>query len=175
MLLVPLAVAVFVAGFSYLNTPQEAVGYSRIIGTDNILGTGTSTPKTYNFGAAAATTSPSIVRITEATDIYDIDLYPESASSSAHVNVQIGKSSLPRCSNASANVLWVDANTQIAASAASLTLQTGTTTWYWKPVASSPMGARIQLTNLNTDCLKFYVGGQSVNLYIQGTRKALSF
>ncbi|KKR45473.1 MAG: hypothetical protein UT82_C0028G0005 [Parcubacteria group bacterium GW2011_GWB1_40_14] len=164
------ALAVFsIAVFVVSQQPQGASGFSVVKRVD-ILGTGTSTAGTYNFGAAATTSV--LFTPTESTDTLDFDIYSESASSSAHLGIQILQSSLAKCNATGGNNQnWVDSKQIITATAHINTLTQATTTYQWIP-STRLTGGHIQLTNVNAQCMKIYVGGASVNVYIQAVLKS---
>ena len=157
-----------------LTQPAQEVKSESVGRKVDVLGTGTSTSGTYNFVATAATTSV-LLLLGDDADIIDFDIYPESASSTAHVGIQVLKSNLDNCSQ-TGGVLqdWADMN-QTSATAHIVTLTQATTTYAWIPSATSERGASFQLTNFNSNCAKVFVGGEDVNVYIQATIKSLSF
>lgn len=148
--------------------PKDAEA-GTITRTVDILGTGTSSVGTYNFGAAATTTV--LVVLGSQVDTVDFDIYPQMASSTAHVGIQVAKSSLSRCGASGASSDYVDAITTTTVSGSKTTITSGTSTVQWVPSG----GTKYQLTNVNAYCLKVDIGGQDVNLYIQANLKSLSF
>ena len=136
----------------------------------NVLGTSTSTPQNFN---AHATSSATIV-VGGQTDIVDLYFYPEFASSTAHVSFQVFASSHDRCgvSTAAGQGSYHDYLSTNTVSGNVTTINTATSTVSW----NTPVQGKIyRLTNVNADCLKVFVGGTSVNLYVQAVLKTLSF
>jgi|SRR3990167_2289057 len=167
-------VAVIAGMFFVLNKPAPTALGESVIRKVDILGTGTSTAGSYNFVATAATTTVTFLP-GGATDIIDLDIYPESASSTAHVGIQVLKSNLARCQTSGGNLQdWVDAIATNAVSAHITTIAQATSTVAWAPTTRQA-GTHYRLTNFNSNCAKLFIGGQSVNLYIQATLKSLSF
>lgn len=157
-----------------LNKVPEKARAGAIVRTVNVLGTGTSTSGTYNFGAVATTTS-SVIVIGDEADTVDFEIYPESASSTAHVNIAVLKTTLDRCGTTGADLQdYVDAISRSATTANLTTISAGTSTIGWAPIVNSETGKTFQITNMNAYCMKVFVGGQAVNVYIRGVLKTLN-
>lgn len=168
--------ALVIGGYLFVLSQQEVkdAKAGTLIRSANVIGTGTSTSGTYNFNSTAATTSAVIVLGGE-TDIVDLMIYPESASSTAHLTLQVLTTSLSRCASAVTNDReWTDALLTNTPTAAVTTIANSTSTISWVPTATA-FAKRVQLTNVNANCMKVYVGGKSVNTYIQANLKTLSF
>lgn len=155
--------------------PAKDARAGTIIRTVNVIGTATTTAGTTNFPLAPATTTSSDILLGGNVDIVDLDIYPESASSTSHFNMQILKSSNPRCAQTGGNEDWVDAISSNSVATNITTLATGTSTVIVTNATGLGGGKKYQLTNVNAHCLRVVVGAQSVNLYIQGILKTLSF
>lgn len=151
--------------------PKDA-NAGTIIRTVDILGTGTTTAGTYNFGATAATTTSSAIVLGSNVDIVDFDIHTESASTTAHVGLQILESSLPECALAGPADDYVDAIALNTTSGKVTTITTGTSTILWSAVGGS---THYQLKDVNAHCMKVVVGGKDVNLYIRANLKTNSF
>lgn len=162
--------------FLLLNKPADEAKAGTITKIVDFLGTGTSTAGTVNFNTTAATNTPSVVILGDNTDTVDLEFYPESASSTAHVSVQVLTSSLNRCATSGANNQdWVDALSFTTTASGVSTVTSATSTVSWIPVTSSDKGMKYQITNVNAYCMKIYVGAKSVNLYGRAILKSLSF
>src|SRR3990167_5398569 len=126
-------VAVIAGMFFVLNKPAPTALGESVIRKVDILGTGTSTAGSYNFVATAATTTVTFLP-GGATDIIDLDIYPESASSTAHVGIQVLKSNLARCQTSGGNFkVGVAATPKTAVPPHITTLAKATSTVAWAP------------------------------------------
>ena len=173
--------ALVIGGYLFLlsrETPQEAKAGTLIRSAD-VLGTGTSTTATYKFTATQSTTTSNVIVAGNGIDIVDLMIYPIYASSTAHLSFEILTSSVPRCAQVTGtNVGWVDALSPVTNPTAPLTntiITTGSSTVGFAPRTNVAEGKRFQITNFNANCMKLFVGGKDVNVYIQANLKTLSF
>ncbi len=158
--------------------PTEDAKAGQIVRIANVFGTATSSLQ--HFGTTQSTTTPVILSLNDGIDIIDFDIYTNSASTTNNINIQVLKSSLPRCAQTSGNNQgWVDAISTNAVSGDLTTITAATSTIaYQVPSALGGQGVagkKYQLTNVNARCLKVYMGGTGVGVYMQAIMKTLSF
>ena|SRR3990167_7694429 len=158
--------------------PTEDAKAGTITTIKNMLGTGTSTAGTYNFGAVSTTTS-NIVNVGPQTDTITIVVMPESASSTNYINLELLGSVDSRCmvDAATGEVGWFDLKSANSTSnnAISVTYATGTVSFIW-PAGTGPDQAKTYtLTDTNVYCVKALVGGLNVNTHIRAILKTNSF
>lgn len=158
-----------------IEKPAQNANAGTIIATRDVLGTGTTTSATYKFTSSQSTTTSNIIVTGQNTDIVDLMIYPIYASSTAHVSFEVLSSSVPHCTTGATNSGWVDALSNAATVSAGNTAVITTASSTVGFVPKGQTGKRFQITNFNANCMKLYVGGVNVNLYIQANLKSMSF
>lgn len=146
--------------------PKDAEA-GTIIRTANLFGTGTTSPQ--NVPSAAAGTTTATFVIGGGVDIIDLFLYPENASTTAHIGFQVLVSSDTACATTGASEgSYVDALTAVSSNV----ITQATTTVQWVPIGT---GKKYQITNVNAHCMRVLLGQEDVNMYVQAILKTLSF
>ena len=171
-IIVVILLGITIAIFLTVNKDVKQAGAGTIVRRVDVLGSGTSTAGTYNFNAHATTSATIIVG--GQTDIVDLYVFPESASSTAHLSVQFFGSSHSRCgaTGAVGQGSFHDYLSKNAVSGEVTTINPATSTVSW---TTPTQGKVYRLTDVNVDCLKVFVGGTAVNVYMQAVLKTLSF
>ena len=159
-------------GLFVLYNRAEKADAGFIVRTIDILGSSTTSPQNFD---ASATTTTSIFAINRDIDLIDFDIYPEFASSNAHIIVHIQKSSQDNCARSTGVDQWVDALATKSTAANITTLDSGTSTVKWSPpenLGGLGFAKVFQLTNVNAFCIQLEVNASSSNVYIQATLKS---
>lgn len=168
-LLTGIGIVTLVLGFYLIlisnEQPKEASA-GNTVRRVNVFGTGTTTPQNVSSAAAGTTTSTFILG--GSIDTVDLLFYPENASTTAHVGLQVLISSDDDCATTDASEgSFVDALTTVSSGV----ITQATTTIQWVPNGT---GKKYQLTNVNANCMRILLGQEDVNIYLQAVLKTLS-